>query len=194
MKESNRYSDKDLVVQILSNSFKDNKSVNLVVGNRKNRIPNLMRYSYALAKRNGRVFISKNRQAVALVLFPKGAKFSFRVVWENIKLAFGVIGVHRVLAILQRESAIKKLHPKKPFMHLWYIGVHPDHNGKGYGSALLDEIIHYAKKRNLDIYLETSTERNIPFYKAHGFENYTNIASGLSFTLLLFRKLVKDQK
>ena len=192
MTKNDASQDKDLVVQILSDSFQDNKSVNLVVGNRKNRIPALMRYSYAVAMKNGKVFISKNRQAIALVLFPTEKKFSLRLVWENIKLAVNVIGLHRVPSILKRESAIKKLHPDKPFVHLWYIGVHPDHFGRGHGSALLQEIMAFAEKRKCDIYLETSTERNIGFYTAHGFENYANIETGLPFTLMLFRRLANS--
>tara|TARA_B100002049_G_scaffold215633_1_gene181085 strand:- start:2998 stop:3597 length:600 start_codon:yes stop_codon:yes gene_type:complete len=185
------FNEKDLVIDILSSSFKENKSVNLVVGGDKDKIPALMSYSYEMAKSNGKIFISEDRRAVALILFPKLKKFSFKTLYEDLKLAINIIGLRRVPTILKRESLIKKYHPKKPFIHLWYIGVNPDESGKGHGGLLLERIIEFAEDTRQDIYLETSTERNINFYKNHGFENFANIDSGLSFRLMLFRRTAK---
>ncbi len=179
--------DKKLVIKILSDAFQDNKSVNLVVKD-KSKIPGLMSYSYELAKRRGKIFISDNRKAVALILLSDKNRFSFRIMLESLKLALNVIGLKKLFTVLKRESAIKKLHPESPYIHLWYIGVEPESFGKGYGAELLDEIIAFAKSIQRDIYLETSVARNIKFYESRNFENYANVESDIPFTLMLFRK------
>ncbi len=179
--------DKKLAIKILSDAFEDNKSVNLVVKS-KSKIPGLMAYSYELAKRRGEVFISDNRKAVALILLSDKNQFSFRIMLESIKLAINVIGLKNLFTVLKRESSIKKFHPNSPYIHLWYIGVEPESFGQGHGTAILDEIIAFAKSMQRDIYLETSVEKNIPFYESHDFENYAKVESDIPFTLMLFRK------
>ena len=179
---------KALVVRILSESFKENKSVNFVAGKTKEKISALMGYSYEIATNNGKVYISENQKAVALILFPRKKRFSLNRFYQNFRIAINVIDLSKIPLILRRESIIKKYHPTSSFIHLWFIGVNPKDTGKGYGSNLLEKIIELAESKSQDIYLETSTQRNINFYRTHGFENYVTITSGLPFQLMLFRR------
>jgi ribosomal protein S18 acetylase RimI-like enzyme len=86
---------------------------------------------------------------------------------------------------LDRESKIKKFHPKE-FIYLWYVGVEPTDQGKGIGSSLLQDIINLSNKRKLPIYLETSTERNLPLYERFKFEKYQEL--NFNYTLYLYKK------
>ena len=56
----------------------------------------------------------------------------------------------------------------------WYLqtlGVEPAHQGKGYGSLLMEYMLEKLDTSNsLPVYLETSTEINVKFYKRFGFE------------------------
>ena len=56
----------------------------------------------------------------------------------------------------------------------WYLqtlGVEPAHQGKGYGSLLMEYMFEKIDKSNpLPVFLETSTEINVKFYKRFGFE------------------------
>lgn len=55
----------------------------------------------------------------------------------------------------------------------WYvpaIGVDPDHQGGGLGSALMGTGIERADRGGTPIYLETETEDNVGFYEHLGFE------------------------
>ncbi len=56
----------------------------------------------------------------------------------------------------------------------WYLqtlGVEPAHQGKGYGSLLMEYMLEKIDNSNpLPIFLETSTEINVKFYKRFGFE------------------------
>ena len=56
----------------------------------------------------------------------------------------------------------------------WYLqtlGVEPIHQGKGYGSLLMEYMLEKIDSTNpLPVFLETSTEINVKFYKRFGFE------------------------
>lgn len=178
-------SDKPLVLNILTRAFDDNKSVNYVVKQdryRVERIRKLMDYAFNICFNYGEVWMSDDRNACALILFPDQKRTSFRTLWWDLKLAFEVIGISRVSMILKREAMIKAHHPQQPFAYLWFLGVNPIVQGNGAGSKLIAEIIHSMKR---PLYLETSMERNLPFYKKFGFEIFQSLQ--LSYKLYMLR-------
>jgi ribosomal protein S18 acetylase RimI-like enzyme len=181
--------DKQLVIDILQKAFDDNKSVNYVVrqdDNRLARIRGLMEYSFNICNAFGEVWISEDNQACALILFPDKKRTSFRTLLWDLKLALSVIGIDRVNAVLKRESMIKSNHPKSPIAYLWFIGVNPKLQSKGIGSSFIREVIAECERKKRPIYLETSMERNIPFYKKFGFEIFQSL--NLSYTLYQLRR------
>lgn len=71
--------DKNLVVDILTASFHDNKSVNYLIPNdskRVERIRYLMDYSFEVCQLFGKVVISEDRNACALILYPDQKNFT----------------------------------------------------------------------------------------------------------------------
>ena len=55
----------------------------------------------------------------------------------------------------------------------WYLmvlGVDPDRQGQGIGGRLIAPILARADEERLPVYLETCKERNLAFYRKHGFE------------------------
>lgn len=180
---------KTLIVDILSKSFDDNKSVNYVVkqdAKRKERIRGLMEYSFNVCRAFGEVWISDDEQACALILLPDRKQTTLNALLWDAKLALSVIGLNRVGTVLGRETKIKSFHPKEPFSYLWFIGVTPELQNRGKGSLLLDEIIQESQRSKRPIYLETSVERNLPWYQNHGFEIFHSLY--LTYTLYLLRK------
>ena len=183
-------SDKSIILDILTRSFDDNQSVNYVVKqdqNRVDRIRNLMDYSFNVCNEFGEVWISDDQQACALILFPDKKRSSFRTMLWDLKLALSVIGLDRVNAVLKREAMIKSNHPKEPIAYLWFIGVNPKLHGKGIGSAFIQEVISECERKKRPIYLETSMEKNLPFYKKFGFEIFQSLQ--LTYTLYQLRRV-----
>lgn len=183
-------SDKSVIVDILTRSFDDNKSVNYVVKqdqNRVDRIAKLMEYSFNVCNEFGEVWISDDQQACALILFPDKKRSSFRTLLWDLKLALSVIGLDRVNAVLKREAMIRSNHPKEPIAYLWFIGVNPQFHGKGIGSAFLQEVIKECERKKRPIYLETSMEKNLPFYKKFGFEIFQSLQ--LTYNLYQLRRV-----
>lgn len=61
-------------------------------------------------------------------------------------------------------------HPTEPHWYLGGIGVVPELQGRGHGSALLRRGLERCDRDGLPAYLEASNARNRPLYERHGFE------------------------
>ncbi len=61
-------------------------------------------------------------------------------------------------------------HPKERHWYLQMLGTDPDFQGRGSGSAVIAPVLERCDREGDRVYLESSKERNIPFYARHGFE------------------------
>ncbi len=83
---------------------------------------------------------------------------SFRGLWPHGgRVARGLLG-------------IESRHPREPHLYLAVLGVRPEQQGQGLGTALLQPGISEADRLGLPAYLESSNPRNVPLYERHGFE------------------------
>ena len=73
-------------------------------------------------------------------------------------------------ATLDLISLIESMHPHEPHWYLATLGTDPAAQGHGVGSALMRPVLEHCDAEGWPAYLESSKERNIPFYSRHGFE------------------------
>lgn len=176
---------KELVVSILIESFKSNLSVNYIAGasnGKSKRIKALMEYSFEICQLFGNVYISDDGYGCALILYPDRKQTTFKSIVLDIFLLFKCIGILNIGKAISREQNIKKTQPNEPMTYLWFLGVNPSSQHLGIGSKLLQEVILDSERRNLPIYLETSTVKNLSWYKQFGFQIYDQ----LEFTYCLY--------
>lgn len=181
------YKDKQRIVKILTSSFDSNKSVNFIIrqdNSRVRRIKKLMEYSFDVCYLFGQVFLSDDKNACALIVLPDKKKTTFRSILLDAKLAFTSIGLSNIRRAFARELKIKKMYPKELMYYLWFIGVDPSVQNNGIGSGLLREIIEESQSIGRPIYLETSTLKNIPWYKKFDFTIYNEINLGYKLFFL----------
>ncbi|WP_276348949.1 GNAT family N-acetyltransferase [Daejeonella sp. JGW-45] len=180
---------KSLVLDILTASFMDNKSVNYIIpqGDQKHkRIRSLMDYSFEVCSLFGKVLLSDDRKACALLVYPDQKRTTLKSIWLDTKLLFTCIGIANLFKTIGRESKISKIQPKERMCYLWFIGVNPIDQGLGIGSKLLKELIMECEKEERPIFLETSTMKNLPWYKKFGFETYAELK--LTYTLYFMKR------
>jgi len=60
--------------------------------------------------------------------------------------------------------------PRWPHWHVGPIGVHPEHQGRGVGSALLSSFIERVDDLDVPSFLETDVDRNVVLYERFGFQ------------------------
>ena len=182
------YNDKNRVIDILTTSFDDNKSVNYIIKQDKKRVQrirNLMDYSFEICYLFGDVLLSDDKSGCALIVLPDKKKTSLKSILLDVKLIFTCMGLSNVKKAMDRESKIKKFHPKEPMYYLWFIGVDPKEQNKGIGTTLLKDVIKRAGLKNRSVYLETSTLKNIPWYEKFGFKIYNEL--DLSYRLYFMK-------
>lgn len=63
-----------------------------------------------------------------------------------------------------------RLHEKRPHHYVHVLGVSPDHQGKGFGKALLETTVARSDAEGAVTYLETTNPVNLPLYRRFGFE------------------------
>lgn len=181
--------DKGYIIDLLVESFENNKSVNYIISGgdkKKQQIRALMDYSFEMCNKFGEVFFNEERTGCALVLYPAKKKTSLHTIALDIKLIQSCVGFKNIKKVLAREKKIKAMYPSKNIFYLWYIAVNKNEQGKGTGTDFLKKIVDYASLDNKDIYLETSADQNINWYKKLGFDLYKEIDFG--YTLSCFRK------
>ncbi|KAA1245878.1 N-acetyltransferase [Aquimarina sp. RZ0] len=179
--------DKSRIVDIISHSFDKNTSINYIVkqdANREIRLKKLIEYCFLYGLKFGKIFISEDENAACIILYPKLKKFSWSTVIWDLKLIFEVIGLKKVPKALKRDRLLKSKHPDHCFVHLWFIGVDPNHQKKRKGSKLLEEVVTFCG--TTPIYLETSVASNIVWYQRFGFETVETI--DLGYTLYILKK------
>lgn len=182
-------SDKGLIVELLSNSFKENQSVNYIIwkDNKKpKRIRALMEYSIEVCLLFGDVWLTVDKKACALILYPHLKRTTLKSIFLDSQLIFRAIGVTGVVKAMKREALIKEKQFKEPMAYLWFIGVNPMYQHSGIGSSLLNEVIADADSKNLPVFLETSTLQNVPWYRRFGFQVYDELT--LTYTLYFLKR------
>jgi ribosomal protein S18 acetylase RimI-like enzyme len=65
---------------------------------------------------------------------------------------------------------IETSHPKEPpHYYLAVLGVEPELQGRGFGSALMQPVLRRCDRERVPAYLESSKRRNVVLYERHGF-------------------------
>lgn len=70
---------------------------------------------------------------------------------------------------LKVQGSIDAHRPKGRFWYLHYVGVRPDHQGKGHGGRIIRAQTAVADADGLPCWLETATPENVPLYERLGF-------------------------
>lgn len=124
--------------------------------------------------RNGEVYVTRDGSGVACWLPAERANAGFwrqvRAGMLSVPLKFGWKAFGRLLPY---DEMTRKLHHQHASMPHWYlsaIGVEPERQGQGVGSALMRPILDRADAQGVACYLETHREGNVRLYQRHGFE------------------------
>lgn len=114
-------------------------------------------------------------EAVALWLSPGGNMGWWALVRSGFALPRFVMKMprqdrSRLMAVLGQIGERRKQLVPEPHWYLAAVGVDPDRQGRGHGSALVRAGMARADRGAAPIYLETETEGNVGFYEHLGFE------------------------
>jgi ribosomal protein S18 acetylase RimI-like enzyme len=87
-----------------------------------------------------------------------------------VPLKFGRAALGRLMSGVNHEAQLHKRDAPRRHWYLATLGVDPPRQGQGIGGALMQPALARADAEGLLCYVETEKERNVPFYRRHGFE------------------------
>lgn len=163
---------RDTAVQIITETFDANPSVNIVIGdggNRRKKISRLADYAFTKALNRKGSFISSNEKGAALCFRSDIGKSNLKEFLYEVRFAVS-IPIKKVFQTLRRESYLKKYRYSDVHLYFWFLGVYRDGDGAVY--ELKDHIFDWSDREQLPILLETSVPRNRDIYLRYGFEIY----------------------
>lgn len=167
---------KQRVIDILSECFETNKTVNYIVKQdekKKERIRFLMEYSFDMCLEAGQILMTDDMLGAIVCSNSTGKLPILEEAFQTAKFVWKVSGIDGIGRVLKRETYLNSYHPQdEEYMYIWFIGVDRAAQGKGVGSAMIEELIGESNLSGKTIYLETSSERHLHFYKKHGFNVY----------------------
>ena len=118
--------------------------------------------------------IGDNVEGAAILLPPKRARLhSLSLARAGLWLMpfkAGLGAFSRFLTMWRTLEERHKLDVPPQHWYVWLLGVDPPRQGQGVGSTLLRSITARADRDEVPCYLDTTRERNLTFYRRHGFE------------------------
>jgi ribosomal protein S18 acetylase RimI-like enzyme len=87
-----------------------------------------------------------------------------------VPLKFGRSAFGRLISSANYAVRLHKRDVPRRHWYLSTLGVAPPRQGQGIGGALIQPVLARADAESLLCYVETEKERNLPFYRRHGFE------------------------
>ncbi|MEX1962167.1 type II CRISPR RNA-guided endonuclease Cas9, partial [Pseudomonas aeruginosa] len=115
----------------------------------------------------GKVWVADDGAAVAVWTTPESVEAG--AVFAEIGPRMAELSGSRLAAQQQMEGLLAPHRPKEPAWFLATVGVSPDHQGKGLGSAVVLPGVEAAERAGVPAFLETSAPHNLPFYERLGF-------------------------
>lgn len=91
---------------------------------------------------------------------------------ERAQDLLAALGPHLGDELVPRLGELARTHehrPAEPHLYLGILGVAPDRQSRGHGATLLAPTLTACDRMGLLAHLESSNERNVPFYERHGF-------------------------
>lgn len=160
--------------QMLARAFAADPLVNWLVLQDKRR-PNRMERFFGIslerfARPYDLIYTTPEMNGAALWIPPGRWKGNFLQELLLLPELVRITGARQLLGKIKAVQSIDRVHPSAAHYYLITLGVEPEQQGRGIGSALLQPMLRRCDQEGLPAYLETAKEENLVFYARHGFQ------------------------
>ena len=162
-------SDVATISRSLARAFEDDPVMGWVFPDPSRRLSRLERF-FAMTMqvsliRWGEVWMSEDGASAALWASPGHWRWSTGEVLHAAPI-LGMRGPVALFGLMRVEAR----HPRWPHWYLATLGTEPAMQGRGLGGAVMEPVLRRCDEEGIGAYLESSKERNVPYYRRHGFE------------------------
>ncbi len=161
------------VVNALARAFDDDPLINWMAAqdeHRQKRVHDAMDMTQRMVFGHGQCYTTDGIHGAALWAPP--GKWSLGLFQQLMLLPslIRVTGWKRLGVVNAGVAGIERKHPHNPHYYLFVLGTDTVHQGKGVGSQLLRPVLERCDREHIPAYLESSKEKNVPFYEHNGFK------------------------
>lgn len=166
--------DSDAIATTLAKAFHDDPVKLHLVGGKSLDVEKVKPFFATFQKLqlpHGHVYTTEGFEGAAIWAPPGHWKIPFTEVLKNSPTFLKLYGL-RLFPNLGVLSAMEKAHAEIDYPHYYLeiVGTAPEHQGKGCGTALLAPMVERADTEGVGMYLESSKESNLAYYRRFGFE------------------------
>lgn len=164
--------DVPVLAEVLVAAFYDDPVTEYLFPSERSRKRRLERYFTFQLRRieetGGEALATEDLSGVSLWMPPERRRPGAGAAIEQLLGAVLILGrqTGRAIALIDQ---LERVRPTEPHLYLAGIGVRPDAQRRGIGSALLRQMLERADREGLTVCLESSREENLAFYNRHGF-------------------------
>jgi hypothetical protein len=167
--------DKQQVIRIIKDSFKDNNTINWFIKNdhkRDSRLTAFASYIFDIGFSRKGIFLSEDNEALAVFYRNKAKTNVFKDAVLNIKVISKAIGFNQIFNVIKRHIYLRKHKPSSDFFYFWLFAASDKGKGNGGAKELQKGLYELSENEKLPIYLETTILKNKNVYERYGFETY----------------------
>ncbi len=163
--------------EILARAFQNAPDMKFFIGdNAKMLDEKTLRFYQAVIRVGllyGEVYTTPSMDGVAVWTSPETNNFSlgilFRTGFLTAILSMGLKPMNRFMMATNYVQKLQEEAISGPRWVLVYLGVEPSKQGKGIGGLLIQPVLTRSDAEGIPCYVESADERNLTFYKRHGF-------------------------
>jgi GNAT superfamily N-acetyltransferase len=142
---------------------------------RRVHLPSIMRIGLSAGLHVGHVHTTRSTMLGHAVWLPPGSTHMSddrlgEAGFADVEHPMDESALARFGTFMQQSSAIHDRLMPGPHWYLMILGVDPPYQGRGIGGALMAPTLARADEAGLPCYLETAKQRNVVYYRKHGFE------------------------
>lgn len=162
------------LARTLAAAFADDPVLGWLLPNERVREERLRRFFTIelrhMAFARGTVWTCDGQRGAAMCMPPGAWQLPPRVALAQAP-AFGRAFGRRLPIATALQAAMELRHERSAHWYILAVGVRPEHQGRGLGTALLSPTLARCDREGLPAYLEASSERSAALYEHLGFEH-----------------------
>lgn len=167
--------DVDALAGVLARAFYDDPLSCFLFPGAKRRQAGLRQFFEIQLRRlylgDGEVWTTADQAGAAVWAPPSKPRPTWRDLWHLAPIVPRLLPLGRALPDAARLiGEVERRRPRQTHWYLATLGIDPDHQRQGVGSALIGAVLARCDEKGLPAYLETSKEQNLAFYGRHRFE------------------------
>jgi hypothetical protein len=170
------FEDREKVVKIITESFKNNPHMNCIIKNdchKTRRLSILAEYVFYSGWRRDGLFLTDDEQGFVIIHENKKLFSDLKELIFKLRLILYVFTLSRTLKVVRIESMIKANRFKgSNYLYIWFLGVSDQSLGSNNARDMMKFVFDMSAERRLPLYVETTVERNARIYNRYGFESY----------------------